>query len=836
MVASFFAWAIVLISLVDTKPSPTSAHLVTWLVALPLELVIIGASLTIYTVPHREPRVGDPGGGKLRKDITGWEVLEIIVYFCRLASLLGLSIIYLVFKVAVRHGNKTQPGTPSSDEQSPLLGNGEHAHGHSNGHAYGASPGDRSGEAKVQTDAWAKPTETPSVNWYQYLKGYMVLLPYLWPAKSLKLQLLALTCFSIMVAQRVINVFVPILTAKITDALTGKDGGPIKTPWALISVYILCRWLQGGQGLLGAARTILWVPVEQYAYRAISNAAFVHVHNLSAEFHTGKRTGEVISALNKGSSINSFLSYITFSVGPMIFDLVVAVIYLTINFDVYLGLTVAIVTFLYVYVTIRLAQWRVALRRDTVNSERDMEAVKNDSLHSWDTVKYFNAEEYEFERYRASILKLQGYQYWLEITLSIMNTAQGVLFMLALLIVCFIEAYQIAQGYQSVGQFVLLIVYMSQLQQPLNFFGTFYRAIQQSLINAERLLELFKEQPTVVDRPGVRDLSTCTGDIIFDNVTFGYDKRKPALNSLSFRCKPGTTTALVGESGGGKTTVFRMLFRYYNPDTGRILIDDNDVQEVSIDSLRRHIGVVPQDCNMFNESVMYNLKYANQSATDEEVFAACRAAAIHDRVLAFPDGYETKVGERGVRLSGGERQRVAIARTILKNPRITLLDEATAALDTETEERIKSAFDSLSSGRTTIIIAHRLSTVVDADQILVLSGGTIVEAGTHNELLQLDGKYASMWRKQSRAQQAQEEAEELRKQAKKVLESAEADSATVSEDEIDRVKGRLGHRRGPSGVGGEMRVNLGGRDPTGLGARDERGQGHDHGHGHGHLH
>jgi ABC-type transport system involved in Fe-S cluster assembly fused permease/ATPase subunit len=846
VVASFFAWSIVLISLIDTTPSPTSAHLVTWLVALPLELIIIGTSLAMYTVPHHEPKVGNPVGGNPRSDITGWEILETIVYFCRLALLLGLSVIYLGFKIASRYGNRTAPGTPASDEQAPLLSGANHANGNPNGQAYGSSPSNKSGEAKEQPDAWAKPTETPSVNWYQYLKGYMVLVPYLWPAKSRRLQLLALTCFAIMIAQRAINVFVPILTANITDALTGKDGEPVTTPWALISVYILCRWLQGGQGLLGAARAILWVPVEQYAYRAISNAAFVHVHNLSAEFHTGKRTGEVISALNKGSAINSFLSYITFSVGPMIFDLAVAVVYLSINFDVYLGLTVAIVTFLYIYVTVRLAQWRVALRRNTVNSERDMEAVKNDSLHSWDTVKYFNAEEYEFERYRASILKLQGYQYWLEITLSIMNTSQGALFMLALLIACFIEAYQVAQGYQSVGKFVLLVVYMSQLQQPLNFFGTFYRAIQQSLINAERLLELFKEQPTVVDRPDVRELTNCTGDVVFDNVTFGYDKRKPALNSLSFRCQPGTTTALVGESGGGKTTIFRMLFRYYNPDAGRILIDGHDVQEVSIDSVRRNIGVVPQDCNMFNESVMYNLKYANQSATDEEVFAACRAAAIHDRIIAFPDGYETRVGERGVRLSGGERQRVAIARTILKNPRITLLDEATAALDTETEERIKSAFDSLSSGRTTIIIAHRLSTVVDADQILVLSGGTIVESGTHGELLQLEGRYARMWRKQSRAQQAQEEAEELRKQAKKVLENAEADSASVSEDEIERVKGRRGQRRGAS----ERKVNFGGRVAQGSGLGPNAGNGNggggggggggvesrDHGHGHGHGH
>ena len=790
--------------------------------------MVIGASLAIYTVPHNEPRIGNPSGGRRRREITGWEVLELIVYFCRLALLLGLSVIYLSFKIAVRRAKKES--SSDEDEHAPLINGSDAASRDENGHAYGTANGHKPGEAKGPQDAWAKPTENPSVNWYAYLKGYMVLAPYLWPSKSVKLQAIAFTCFTIMVLQRVINVFVPILTAEITDALAGEDGYGVRTPWLLISVYILCRWLQGGQGLLSAARTILWVPVEQYAYRSISNAAFQHVHGLSAEFHSSKRTGEVISALNKGSSINSFLSYITFSVGPMIFDLVVAVIYLTIKFDVYLGLVVAIVTFLYVYVTIRLAQWRVALRRNAVNSERDMEAVKNDSLHSWDTVKYFNAEDYEFTRYRASILVMQRFQYWLEVTLSIMNTIQGALFMLALLIASFIEAYQVAQGFQTVGKFVLLITYMTQLQQPLNFFGTFYRAIQQSLINAERLLELFKEQPTVIDRPGVRNLDDCEGDITFDNVTFGYDKRKPALNQLSFRCKPGTTTALVGESGGGKTTVFRMLFRYYNPDTGRILIDGQDVQDTSIDSLRRHIGVVPQDCNMFNESLMYNLKYANQSATDEEVYDACRAASIHDRILAFPDGYETKVGERGVRLSGGERQRVAIARTILKNPRITLLDEATAALDTETEQRIKQAFDSLSTGRTTIIIAHRLSTIIDADQILVLSGGAITESGTHEELKALGGKYASMWRKQVRAQDAHKEAEELRERARKRLEEAEVDSRDASEEEgsgSSRKKG--GHRRGVSGVG-ERKVNFEQRGGSGL------GQGESSGHGHGHPH
>ena len=765
---------------------------------MPLELIILATSLTYYTSPHHEPQVNDPVGGKVRELITPWEILEVIIYLCRLASLLGLVLMFLVHQISSRHGGKSEPTTPSSaDDESPLLSHGNHANGHADGHGYGTATVQKSAEPKGNADGWAKPSETPNVNWYQYLKGYMILVPYLWPSKSRKLQAIAITCFLIMVAQRVVNVFVPILVGRITDALAGEHGMAVRAPWDLIALYIMSRWLQGGQGLLSAARTILWVPVEQYSYRAVSNAAFQHVHGLSADFHTSKRTGELISALNKGSAINNFLSYVTFSVGPMLFDLGVAVVFFAVKFDVYISLVVAIVTFLYVYITIRLAQWRVKLRRDATNAERDMEAIKNDSLHSWDTVRYFNAEQYEFSRYRSSILTMQHYYYWLEFTLGLLNTAQGALFMLGLLVVCFIEAYQVAEGYQTVGKFTQLLTYMAQLQAPLNFFGTFYRAIQTSLINSERMLELFKEQPTVVDRPDVGELNECDGKIVFDDVNFGYDPRKPALDHLSFEVSAGSTVALVGESGGGKTTVFRMLFRYYNPDSGRILVDGKDVQTVSIESLRKHIGVVPQDCSMFNESLMYNLKYANQDATDQEVFDACRAASIHDRILTFPDGYNTKVGERGVRLSGGERQRVAIARTILKDPRIILLDEATAALDSETEEKIQEAFETLSSGRTTIMIAHRLSTITNADQIFVLHGGEVVERGTHHELLEVPrGRYASMWRRQIRAQEAAAKAEELREQAKKALAEAEVDSETVSEDDlVDDKKGVLGKKK-----------------------------------------
>lgn len=403
---------------------------------------------------------------------------------------------------------------------------------------------------------------------------------------------------------------------------------------------------------------------------------------------------------------------------------------------------------------------------------------------SYETVKYFNSEPYEFDRYRDSIHKFQNTEYINVKMLNVLNLSQNACFLTGLLITCFIAAFQVASGFARVGQFVSLLTLMSQLQAPLDFLGTFYKQIQQSMINAERLLELFKEQPTVFDKEGATDLESCRGEITFNKVSFSYDPRKPALNGLEFTCNPGTTTALVGESGGGKSTVFRLLFRYYNIGSGSVTIDGKDVEDLTIESVRRHIGVVPQDTVLFNESLMYNLRYANQSASDEEVYAACRAASIHDQILSFPDGYNSMVGERGLKLSGGEKQRIAIARTILKGPRIILLDEATASLDTETEQHIETALDRLSERRTTLVIAHRLSTITSADQIVVLHAGQVVEKGTHEDLLALEGRYALMWRKQIRAQIAAQEARKASDRAKKLRYEAQGDeSAAHSEDE-----------------------------------------------------
>ena len=773
-------------------------------------------SVMIFTRAHREQRAF-PLPGRIADHMTDWELAEIFVDIVRIVLLALLSFLYTTFVIsrnaslrAVQEAAQRQ----DAQETTCLLDGAEQQNGHANSRHYGAAiSGGQETRDNTGIAGWERPTKTPDRGWWEYLKGYRVFFPFLWPSKDRHLQFIVLLCFFLVALQRVINILVPIETSVITNILAGEYGPP-RLPWGHILIYLGCRYLQGTQGLLGAWRSNLWIPVLQYSYRELTVASFEHVHGLSLDFHLGKKTGEVLSALGKGQSLNQFLEQISFSVVPMLIDLCIAIGYFIVEFDAYYALVIAIVTFLYVYITIRMANWRADIRRDMVNADREEEAVKNDSMVSYETVKYFNAEPWEFSRYKEAVRKFQSAEYRVLHSLNVMNVAQNTVFTLGLLIVCFIAAYQVASKQRGIGDFTALLQYMMQLQQPLNFFGTFYRMIQASMINAERMLELFKEQPTVVDSADAQPLASCEGEIRFDNVRFAYDARKPALSGLNFECKAGTTTALVGESGGGKSTVFRLLFRFYDQDSGSIQIDGHDVHSLTIDSLRKHIGVVPQDTVLFNETIMYNLKYANQSATDEDVYEACRKASIHDKIVGFPDGYMTKVGERGLRLSGGEKQRVAIARTILKNPRIIMLDEATAALDTETEEHIQDAFTTLGTGRTMLIIAHRLSTITSADQIIVLQNGQVRERGTHDELLAAKGHYATMWKKQVRAQKAAEEAKVKMDRAERLRAQAGGEgtptsgesSANHSDDETDKSSPEnspgypADHPRGTGGV------------------------------------
>lgn len=766
-----------------------------------MEIILLGASFALYTSEHREPKADNPRGGELRRDMTEWEITEVIVDIVRVFLLLALIAFYTLFVFLHGIGKKksTASTTEDPEETTALLSNGHtpnnglangvtHAYGSTNGavngkphapnaHSHGHGHGHGGGQQEAPA-GWEKPKQTPARSWWEYIRAYAVFLPYIWPAKDRKLQINFVLCFVIVALQRGIQILVPIQVGNITNILAGEEGNAVYMPWAAIGLYVLFRIFQGSNGLLGAARQVLWIPIEQYSYRELSVAAFEHVHMLSLEFHLGKKTGEVLSALGKGASLNTFLESVTFNVLPMLIDLGTAFVYFLVFYDAYYALVIAIVTFWYIYITIRMASWRADIRRQATNASREEDAVKNDSMMSYETVKYFNAEAYEFNRYRDAVKKYQKAEYLVTFSLALMNTIQNLVFMLGLIVASFIAAYQVTTGILKVGKFVTLLTYMTQLQGPLNFFGTFYRMIQNNMINSERMLELFKEKPTVVDNIDAQNMPSCEGSIQYSDVHFSYDNRKPALQGLEFTCNPGTTTALVGESGGGKSTVFRLLFRFYNASSGHIKVDGNDVESITIDSLRKHIGVVPQDTVLFNESLMYNLKYARQDATDEEVYAACRAASIHDKIMGFPDQYETKVGERGLRLSGGEKQRVAIARTIIKNPRIILLDEATAALDTETEEHIQEALHTLSRGRTMLVIAHRLSTITMCDQILVLHQGKVAEKGTHLELLAKRGRYAGMWKKQVRAQRAAEEAKVLKDKADRLRRESMDSSAT----------------------------------------------------------
>jgi ABC-type transport system involved in Fe-S cluster assembly fused permease/ATPase subunit len=754
VIGSAFLYSLFLISLVDTHPSPNIVHLITWSVGLFGEIILLIASILYYTSPHIE--INSLNGDKIIAETASqWEIVEILCDATRVLLLVLCVAFYAFFTYQQRTPSvrrTSRERAAAREERTPLLNghtvsgdvhveNGHADHGHNggvspaepaygstqtNGHANGNANGNGNAQgpaAPTENAAFYRPTTVPARSWWEYLHGYSLFFPYLWPSKSVRLQITVIICFTLVLLQRLVNFLVPLQMGIVVDQLSydesavpdEQSGGfyhilkshvsELGMPWLGISLLIIFKIFQGPSGLLGAARSVLWIPVSQYSYQALSTASFEHVHGLSLEFHLGKRTGEVLSALSKGAAINTFLEQVTFQVLPMLVDLGVAIAYFAVGFDVYYSLTISVVTFWYLYATIRLAQMRAEQRRRMINADREEAAVKNDSIQSYETVKYFGAEEYEFNRYRKAVQNFQNQEYQVLLSLNVMNITQNMIFMLGLLVVSFIAAYQVTSGLRPVGQFVTLITYMAQLQQPLNFFGTFYRSVQSAMISGERLLELFKEQPSVVDQPGAVDLDKCQGRITFQDVKFSYDQRKPALKNLTFDCPPGTTTALVGESGGGKSTVLRLLFRFYNEQAGRILLDGHDVRNLTIKSLRSHIGVVPQDTVLFNETIMYNLRYANQNATDEDIYDACRAASIHDKIMSFPDAYQTKVGERGLRLSGGEKQRVAIARTILKNPRIIMLDEATAALDSETEQHIQEALKRLSEGRTMLVIA-----------------------------------------------------------------------------------------------------------------------------------
>jgi len=576
--------------------------------------------------------------------------------------------------------------------------------------------------------------------------------PYLWPRDSIELRARVVLALALLIAGKLVNITVPLLYKQAVDALSGTgsaSAGIIAVPVGVILAYGLARVLSQGFNEL---RNAVFAKVGQRAVRRIALSAFRHIHSLSLRFHLERRTGGLARAVERGiAGIEFLLSFMLFNVIPTLFEIVIvsAILWRLYNWTfaaVTLGTIVSYIAFTFI-----ITDWRVRFRREMNerNSEANTKSV--DSLLNYETVKYFANEEHEAQRYDRALHAYERAAVKSETTLALLNVGQGAIIATGLIGIMLLAADGVAAGTMTVGDFVLVNTYLIQLYTPLNFLGMVYRNIKQSLTDLEQLMALVKIPPEIEDRPGAPALAVTHGAVVFRQVDFRYDPRREILGDVDFAVPPGGSVAIVGPSGAGKSTIARLLFRFYDVSAGAIEIDGQDIREITQDSLRRAIGVVPQDTVLFNDTIFYNIAYGRPGASRAEIEEAARLAHIHDFVAALPDGYQTMVGERGLKLSGGEKQRVAIARVILKAPRILIFDEATSALDTKTEREIQASLAEVAAGHTVLMIAHRLSTVVDADQILVLEAGHIVERGNHHELLARGGVYAAMWARQQEA-------------------------------------------------------------------------------------
>jgi ATP-binding cassette subfamily B protein len=570
--------------------------------------------------------------------------------------------------------------------------------------------------------------------------------PYLWPRDSFELRARVVLAVLLLIAGKLVNITIPLFYKHAVDALAApRPGIIIAVPVAVILAYGAARVMSQGFNEL---RNAVFAKVEQRAVRRIALAVFRHIHALSLRFHLERRTGGLARAVERGTAgIEFLLSFMLFNVIPTVFEIL-----WRLYAWAFAVVTLATIV-IYIAFTFIVTDWRVRFRREmnTRNSEANTKSV--DSLLNYETVKYFANEAHEAERYDRSLEAYERAAVRSQTTLTLLNVGQGVVIASGLIGVMILAAEGVAAGRMTVGDFVLVNTYLIQLYTPLNFLGMVYRNIKQSLTDLEQMMGLLKIAPEIVDRPGAAALAARSGAVAFRHVDFRYDPRRPILQDVDFAVPPGATVAIVGPSGAGKSTIARLLFRFYDVDSGAIEIDGADLREVTQDSLRRSIGVVPQDTVLFNDTIGYNIAYGRPGASRAEIEAAARRAHIHDFVAALPDGYETIVGERGLKLSGGEKQRVAIARVVLKAPKILIFDEATSALDTKTEREIQASLAEVAADRTTLVIAHRLSTVVDADEILVLDGGRIVERGHHRGLLARGGVYATMWARQQEAEE-----------------------------------------------------------------------------------
>ncbi|MGV6889198.1 ABCB family ABC transporter ATP-binding protein/permease [Rhodophyticola sp. SM2404] len=575
--------------------------------------------------------------------------------------------------------------------------------------------------------------------------------PYLWPEDQPWVKQRVVIALAMLFLAKVIAVGTPFLYKAAVDTLSGDVGA--NPAWALgmgaVGLTVVYGLARAGNVGFQQLRDAVFAKVGQRALRMIALQTFQHIHALSLRFHITRKTGGLSRIIERGvKGVDFLLRFMLFSVGPLILELAMTGIILALVFDINYLLVLAVTITLYVWFTFKVTEWRVKIRKEMNDQDTDANQKAVDSLLNFETVKYFGAERREAARYDSAMERYEDAAIRTNYSLAFLNFGQSLIITTGLVIVMVMAAIGVNDGTLTVGDFVMVNAYMIQITMPLNFLGTVYREIRQALVDMGEMFTLLEQPADVQDRATAQPLEVTGGEVRFDDVRFSYDPARPILKGVSFRVAPGETVALVGPSGSGKSTIGRLLFRFYDVEGGAVSIDGQDLRDVTQESLHARIGVVPQDTVLFNDTIRYNIAYGRPEASFAEIEAAAKAAKIHDFILALPEGYETTVGERGLKLSGGEKQRVGIARTLLKDPPILLLDEATSALDTETERDIQGELKMMGEGRSVITIAHRLSTVVEADQIIVLEAGEIVEYGTHDALLTRGGRYASMWHRQ----------------------------------------------------------------------------------------
>ena len=591
--------------------------------------------------------------------------------------------------------------------------------------------------------------------------------PYIWPHGRADLKARVVVSLVLLFVAKVLTVLVPYAYKWAVDALDPNAGIAAGVPgWlqvfavpaGLVVAYAVGRTLAV---VFQQIRDAIFARVGQHAVRTLAHKTFAHMHRLSLRFHLERRTGGLSRIIERGvKGIEIIVRFTLLSTVPTVLEFALVAIIIAFQFGFIYLVTLVVMMAAYLWFTVKATEWRIAIRRQMNDSDTEANAKAIDSLLNYETVKYFNNEDMETRRFDRSMARYEDAATKTYTSLAVLNSGQTVIFTFAMMVCMLLSAREVAAGTQTLGDFVMINALLIQLYQPLNFIGTVYREIKQGLIDIENMFHLLEQQPEIGDRPDATELVVSSGAIRFDDVRFSYEANRPILKGISFEVPAGKTVAVVGPSGAGKSTLSRILFRFYEIGGGSVTIDGQDIRAVTQDSLRRAIGMVPQDTVLFNDTIRYNIRYGRVEASDAEVAAAARMAQIDAFIQALPEGYDTMVGERGLKLSGGEKQRVAIARTILKAPPILVLDEATSALDTHTEKEIQAALDQVSRDRTTIVIAHRLSTVIGADEIIVLEKGEIVERGRHGDLIARGGVYAGMW---ARQREADEAAERLRR-------------------------------------------------------------------------